>query len=334
MKISRLLVLIFGIAVPIYILITFLTFDFSLTWLPSDWSYNSKTVDIIVNVIAPIFYCVSWLYFNFLLGDRIAKSLEIMRGTSEGISTHYIIFYGVNALVLLIAFLIPIFTPIVGILSFSSIVFKLLTTKTSWEDLSEKGKKTIKTFSILAAIPIVFVSIFVVPELITQSISYSKAFWNVVVNPLFWLVKSYGVAIPIGNFINIYRRGVAEVEGRRYEQSNIDIFLIELIITGFLFFLESQKVEFVNILYYAGMAFWILTFFTNLRVGKKRGGKTTENPIGLILNAIFWVAWFIFGNDNLDPSLAWVKLALTIVSAVIFFSAFLLIFIGHPDLDD
>ncbi|MHA1795387.1 MAG: hypothetical protein ACTSUK_04700, partial [Promethearchaeota archaeon] len=225
MKISRLLVLIFGIAVPIYILITFLTFDFSLTWLPSDWSYNSKTVDIIVNVIAPIFYCVSWLYFNFLLGDRIAKSLEIMRGTSEGISTHYIIFYGVNALVLLIAFLIPIFTPIVGILSFSSIVFKLLTTKTSWEDLSEKGKKTIKTFSILAAIPIVFVSIFVVPELITQSISYSKAFWNVVVNPLFWLVKSYGVAIPIGNFINIYRRGVAEVEGRRYEQSNIDIFL-------------------------------------------------------------------------------------------------------------
>ncbi|MHA1795691.1 MAG: hypothetical protein ACTSUK_06230, partial [Promethearchaeota archaeon] len=110
--------------------------------------------------------------------------------------------------------------------------------------------------------------------------------------------------------------------------------LIELIITGFLFFLESQKVEFVNILYYAGMAFWILTFFTNLRVGKKRGGKTTENPIGLILNAIFWVAWFIFGNDNLDPSLAWVKLALTIVSAVIFFSAFLLIFIGHPDLDD
>lgn len=333
MKISRLLVLIFGIAVPIYILVTFLTFDFSLSWLPSDWSYNSKTVEITVNIVAPIFYCVSWLYFNFLLGDRIAKSLEIMRGTSEGISTHYIIFYGVNAVVLLLAFLIPIFTPIVGVLSFSSIVFKLLTSKTSWEDLDEKGKKVVKTISILAAIPIIFASIFVVPELITQSIEFSKTFWNVVVNPLFWLVKAYGVAIPIGNFINIYRRGVAEMEGRRYEKSKIDIFFIELAITAFLFFLESQRVEFVNILFYAGMAFWILTFITNLRVGKNREGKRTENPIGLILNAIFWVAWFIFGNENLDPSLAWVKLALTILSAVIFFSAFLLIFIGHPDLD-
>ncbi|WP_457556497.1 hypothetical protein [Candidatus Harpocratesius sp.] len=334
MKISRLIVLIFGIAVPIYILITFLTFDFPLEWLPSDWGYNSRTIDIMVNIAAPIFYCVAWLYFNFLLGDRIARSLEIMEGTSSSISMHYIIFYGINALVLLFAFLIPIFTPIIAILSFSSMVFKILTSKTSWEDLDEKTKKFVKIVSILAGIPIIFVSIFVVPDLITLSISYAKAFWNVVVNPLFWLVKAFGAAIPIGNFINIYRRGVAEVEGKRYERSNIDIFFIELVITGFLFFLESQQVEFVNFLYYAGMVFWILTFFINLKVGRNREGKLTENPLGIILNAVFWVAWFIFGKQDLDPSLDWVKLALTILSAVIFFSAFMLIFIGHPDLDD
>ncbi|MHA1673489.1 MAG: hypothetical protein ACTSYI_07665 [Promethearchaeota archaeon] len=334
MKISRLFVLIFGIFVPVYILITFLSFDFSLDWLPSDWSYNSQTVWILVNIAAPIFYCIAWLYFNFLLGHRFARSLEIMAGSSSSISLHYIVFYGVNALVLLVAFLIPIFTPIVGVLAFSSMVFNLLTMKTSWDDMDEKKKKSVKTISILAAIPIVFVSIFVVPELIIHSIDFSKDFWAFFVDPLFWLVKAYGVSIPIGNFINLYKKGVAEVEGKRYERNNLNIFFIELTITGFLFFLESQGVEFVTFLYYAGMFFWIISLFANLKAGRSREGKLTENPIGLVLNGIFWVAWFIFGKRDLDPSLAWVKLALTIVSAVIFFSYFVIIFIGHPDLED
>lgn len=334
MKISRLFVLIFGIFVPIYILITFLRFDFPLEWLPYDWSWNSRTVWIIVNVAAPIFYCVAWLYFNFLLGDRISKSLEIMQGTSSTVSTHYIIFYGINALVLLMAFLIPIFTPIVGVLSFSSMVFNVLTSKRNWEDLDEKTQKFVKAVAIIAAIPIIFVSIFVVPDLITLSIAFSKNFWEVVVDPLFWAVKAFGVAIPIGNFITLYRTGVAEVEGKRYQQSKLDIVVIELVITGFLFFLEWQGVEFVTFLYYAGMVFWIISFIANLKAGRSREGKLKQNPIGIILNAIFWIAWFIFGKQDLDPSLNWVKLALTIASAVVFFSAFLVIFIAHPDLDD
>ena len=334
MKISRLFVLIFGISIPIYILITFISFDFPLAWLPSDWSYNSQTVNILVNIVTPIFYCISWLYFNFLMGNRFAKSLEIMQGSSSSISVHYIVFYGVNALVLSMAFLIPVFTPIIGVLSFSSMVFKLLTMKTSWDELDGKKRKSVKVISILAAIPVIFVSIFVVPDLIIQSIEFSKAFWSVAVDPLFWLVKAYGVSIPIGNFINLYKKGVAEVDHKRYERNNLSIFFIELTITAFLFFLESQGVEFVTFLYYAGMLFWIISLIANLRAGRSREGKLTENPMGLILNGIFWIAWFIFGKRDLDPSLNWVKLALTIVSAVIFFSYFVIIFIGHPDLDD
>ncbi|MHA1521090.1 MAG: hypothetical protein ACTSRK_12980 [Promethearchaeota archaeon] len=334
MKITRVFVLVFGIFVPVYILITFLSFDFPLLWLPSDWGYNSKIVWSLVNIVAPIFYCISWLYFNFLLGDRFARSLEIMAGSSASISMHYIVFYGVNALVLLMAFLIPIFTPIIGVLAFSSMVFKLLTMKTSWDDMDGKKQKSVKIFSILAAIPVIFVSIFVVPDLISLSIEFSKDFWAFFVDPLFWLVKAYGVSIPIGNFINLYKKGVAEVDGKRYERDNISIFLIELTITGFLFFLESQGVEFVTFLYYAGMIFWIISLLANFKAGRSKEGKTVENPIGLVLNGIFWVAWFIFGKQHLDPSLAWVKLALTILSAVIFFAYFVIIFISHPDLED
>jgi hypothetical protein len=334
MKISRLFVLIWGIFVPVYILFTFWSFDFKLTWLPLDWSWNSQTVQIIVNYAAPIFYCVSWLYFNILLGSRIADSIEIMAGTSSGVSTHYIVFYGVNAIVLLLAFLIPVFSPIVGILSFSSLVYNLMTSKTSWDDMSEKQQKTVKTVSILSAIPIIFVSIFVVPDLITLSLQFSKNFWEKAVNPLFWAVKAYGVAIPIGNFIILYRTGVAEVEGRKQTNNNLDIYFIELVITAFLFFLESQGVEFVTFLYYAGMVFWVIAFIANLIKGKSKEGKWNQNPIALVLNAIFWVAWFIFGSRNLPANLDWVKLALTIVSALVFFSAFLIIFIGHPDLDE
>jgi len=321
LKASRIFVLIYTVVVPLFILITFLFFDFPLAWLPYDWSTNSKTVVILVNYVAPILYCIMWLYFNILLANRFSQTIEIMQGTSSSISAHYLIFYGVNALVIMFAFLSPVITPVVGVLSSASLMFTILTSKVSWEELDEKTRKFVKTVSILSGIPVLFVSILVAPDLMVLAIDFFKNIWVKTVDPLFWLMKAFGVAIPIGHFMNLYRQGVREAEGKQYTQSRLGIYITELFITAFLYFLESQGVEFVTYLYYVGVVFWVLSFIANVKIGKTKEGKLIENPLGLILNLVFWIAWFVIGSDKIDPAYAWVKLALVILSAKYFISS-------------
>ena len=109
-KLTRLFTLLFGIFVPIYILIIFLpisnTFQFELNWIPNDWGKFKDFLFILVNWVAPILFCGGWIYFMLMLGKRFAGTLELMMETSSSIATHYIIFYGVCSVVMLISFIL------------------------------------------------------------------------------------------------------------------------------------------------------------------------------------------------------------------------------------
>ncbi|UYP47082.1 hypothetical protein NEF87_003367 [Candidatus Lokiarchaeum ossiferum] len=340
LKLSRILVLIFAIFCPIYILVVFFTFDFKLEWLPFDWGYNSQIVSISANWISPILFCISWLYFLFLTGKRLASTIQLMGETSSVISAHYIIFYGVCAIVMLVSFLIPLLTPIVGVLAFSSLVFTLLTSKVNWDDLDDKTKKFVKFFTFFVNIPMIFCSILVVPELIGFSVDFFLNFWNGGgLEYLYFIMKGLGVALPIGNFMLLYRNAVGESEGRRSSsvKSNTDILFVEIVITGFLFLLEFYNIEFVQILYYGGMVFWILSFIANFvnsrNAGKSSSNKLLQSPLSLIMFAVFWVATTIFGNDRFAFSDILRKIIVG-GAAFVFIFVFFLVFIGHPDLDD
>ncbi len=339
-KLSRILVLLFAILTPIYILVVFFIFDFQLAWLPSDWGYNSQIVYISANWIAPIIFCIGWLYFLFLTGKRLSSTIELMGETSSSISAHYIIFYGICALVMLVSFLIPLFTPIVGILAFSSLIFTLLTSKVNWDDLDEKTKKFVKFFTFFVNIPIIFCSILVVPELIGFSVDIFLEFWNNYLEYLYYLMKGLGVALPIGNFWVLYRNAVSESDGSRRitAKSNTDIIFVEMVITAFLFLLEFYNIEFVEILYYSGMVFWILSFIANFVQGRNAGNsasskKKSQSPLSLIMFGVFWVATTIFGNDRFAFSDVLRKIIVG-GAAFVFAVVFLLVFIAHPDIED
>ncbi len=351
MKISRILVMAFGILIPIYILYLFLfKTEFILDWLPSDWGYNSKIIWTSANIVAPILYCVGWLYFNFLLAKRFASTIELMQETSSMISAHYILFYGVCALAMLVSFLIPILTPVVGILAFSSLAYNFLTKKVNWEDLDDKTKRFVKIVIFIVDIPVIFCTILVLPEIISISITFFLAFMDLMIEPLYVAIRSLGVALPIGNFILLYQNATQSGNvGKRLDVSgkkNLNIAMVEILIAACFIFLEynldplSTGYQFFQYMYYVGIIFWILSFIANTVQGRntkgtfnKESGVPPQSPLSLVMFGIFWVATMVFGNKSL-VSANWVRYLVVSVGAFIFIAVFMLIFIGHPDIED
>ncbi len=351
MKISRILVLAFGLLVPVYILFLFLfQTEFELGWLPSDWGYNSKIIWTSANIVAPILYCVGWLYFNILLAKRFASTIELMQKTSSMISAHYIIFYGICALAMLVSFLIPILTPIVGILAFSSLAFNLSTKNSNWEDFEDKKKRMIKIFIFIVDIPVIFCTILVIPEVVSISVSYFLEFMKIMIEPLYVAIRSLGVALPIGNFILLYQNATQSRNvGKRLDLSgkkNLNIAMIEILIAAFFIFMEyrleplSTGYQFFQYLYYIGIIFWILSFFANSVQGRntrgtfnKDPGVPPQSPLSLVMYGIFWVATMVFGNKTLITA-DWIRYLVVSVGGFIFIVIFLLIFMGHPDIED
>ncbi|MHA1602291.1 MAG: hypothetical protein ACTSUI_04705 [Promethearchaeota archaeon] len=315
-------------------------FKFELFWLPVSWR-SSVFLHICTDWIAPILFSLTWIYFMILLGDRLAKTTDILLESSSSISAHYMIFYGVCALVMLISFLIPLLTPVVGVLAFASLTFRGLTSKVSWNELDPKTQKFVKTLTMLVNIPMLFCVILVVPELIGLSINFFTSFWDKWLDILYYVMKALGAALPVGNFILLYQNAVSEVEGRgkTSQKNTLGVTMIEIVIAGFLFFLQMVPIEFVNLLYYIGAIFWVLTLISNFiqgRNARKRSGKTAkapQNPFTLIMYGIFWAATMIFGSDKFHYS-EWVRYVVVGGAAFIFIIYFLLAFIGHPDLEE
>jgi len=344
--------MIFGISIPIYILYLFYFREdivFLLEWLPSDWGYNSKIIWTSANVVAPILYCFGWLYFNFILAKRFASTFELMQETSSMISAHYILFYGVCALAMLVSFLIPILTPIIGILAFSSLAFNISTKKSNWNDFDEKKKRWVKVFIFIVDIPVIFCSILVIPEIISISVTFFLAFMDVMIEPLYTSIRALGVALPIGNFILLYQNATQSSNvGKRLDLSgkkNLNIAMVEILIAASFILLEYRLVptstgyQFFQYLYYIGIIFWILSFIANTVQGKnKKGtfnqeGVPPQSPLSLVMYGIFWVATMVFGNKTLAVE-NWIRYLVVSLGGFIFIAIFLLIFIGHPDIED
>ncbi len=347
-KITRLLVVAFGLFVPIYILIIFLpirnTYEITLWWLNESWTTPGGFLDIMVKWVAPFLFCGGWIYFMLMFGKRLAATIEKMMQTSSNIAAHYLVFYGVCAIAMLISFLLPLFTPVVSVLSYSSVVFRGLTSRVIWKDLDDKTKKFVKTITILIDIPVIFCTILVLPDVIIYSWSFFKTFWQNLLDPLYYLMRALAAALTIGNFVILYKSAVNEVDRNKKAtiKGNGGIIFTEILITGFLFLLAMYEIPFVTLLYYVGAFFWFLSLIVNFVKGRRskgvmgsRGG-TPQNTLSLLLFAIFYVATTLFIQTGGESSPLSETLGYVIVfgAAFVFLVVFLVVFVTHPDLDD
>ncbi|MEJ2249880.1 MAG: hypothetical protein P8Y97_09495, partial [Candidatus Lokiarchaeota archaeon] len=116
---SRLIILISTILVPIIIFLIFIFVNFGL------WYSNDPILTFwIIKIATPTIFSVSWLFFLILFANRFSETIDSMDRTAGLIPLRLKIFYGINALFILLIFIFPIITPVIGILTFASFAWR------------------------------------------------------------------------------------------------------------------------------------------------------------------------------------------------------------------
>ena len=208
-KLSRLIILLMCFIVPAIILAEFIIIPFTVSWFPSNGSWGVAK-NILLTWVAPILFTGSWVYVLIIFAKRLADALDIMNETSSVIPQRYVLFYSLNALFILLVYLIPLITPIVCALAFMSLMFRIITSKHDWSE-SQKVSPFIKFVVFIAAFPAIFISAMVIPDLLTFSGLLWSLLWNSLVYYLYNFSIDFATALSFGAFIILFKTGIAEI---------------------------------------------------------------------------------------------------------------------------
>ncbi len=299
--VSRLIVLISIIIVPIIIFLIFNLLEFDL------WFSDSPVLNFwIIKILIPTVYSISWLFFLILFATRLSDTIDSMDKTVGVIPVRLKFFFGLNALFILFIFVLPIITPVIAVLSFSSMAWRMTTFKReTWDE--KKISLLTKIFMILFSIIPVFCSIIILP----QYLILAYFLWNVVWVPflplLFRISYAIYTALAIGSlFFLISNRGVSEYEQILTEtKSEATIWYIrifEIFLFVFLLFLEGfftgfQRFEVIEVFYYAGFFIGVFVALINFINGKRKNASFKSYFFGYLLAAIFMAASLFITGD-------------------------------------
>ena len=324
---SRLLVLISIIIVPIAIFLIFNLVEFSL------WYSQNPTLNFwILRVLCPLVFSVSWLFFLILFANRLSETIDSMDKTVGIVPLRLRFFFGLNALFILFIFVFPLITPIIAILSFASMAWRLTTfRKESWDE-SEISTAT-KVLMVLFSILPIFCTISILPQYLVLSIFLWETLWLPLLPLIFIVSVCLCTALAIGSlFYMIANRGVSE-----YEQIFIDttvqkyiwhIRIFELFLFIFFLFLSFGNFPLMNIFYYAGFAIVIIVSIVNFINGKRRDVSFKSHFFGYLLAAVFMGSNLIIFNPDLALIIQEVSL---ILSAIVFILIFIFKFLSAEE---
>jgi hypothetical protein len=343
-KLSRLLIVILLVIIPVTIFIAFYSVNFSVSWFP-----EGDFKQILLQWVAPIMFTIAWIYIIIMFATRLSDSIDIMNKTSTTIPMRYRFFFGLNALFILVLFVFPLITPFIAAFAFSSMIFRLLTLNQDW-DLEPKVKTITKILtSVFAAIPIL-ISVMVIPSIVELTYYLWNSVWIPIITPLFLISLVLGTTLNIQAFVILMREGVSEYEqvldSGEDEQFLYTIYGVSVLIFGFLLFLQFMNIEFVNIIHAGGLILAFLTWIINFIKGRQNN-KLNLQTIGYLL----WFIFFAWANSILDETSSTVAFMRTTplsflfppidiartwiitISGGLFIIIFMLIFFRHPDLD-
>jgi hypothetical protein len=285
--ISRLIVLISVILVPIVIFLIFAFTPFELAWIPDE---NIKFW--LLKVIIPIIFSVSWVYFLILFANRTAASIDMMDKTIGVVPLRLKFFYGLNAVFILLIFIYPLITPIFATISFASFGWRLSTMRV--EDWSEKEKTSTltKVLIVLFCIPPVICGIIIVPEIYTLSYQLWSNVWIPMLEYIYIVSNSLCTALAFGSLIILFKTsGVSEYEQFYVKQNDKSFFrgviAFEAFLTGFFLFLEWFQIGVVNLFYYAGFFIVLFVAVANLIKGKMQNKSFKSYFFGYLIAIVF-----------------------------------------------
>ena len=130
---SRLIILITIILVPVIIFSIYNLANFDL------WFSDDPVIKlVIIKILCPLVFSISWLFILILFVDRIASTIDDFDKIISVVPSRLKFFYGLNAIYILLIFIFPLITPIISILSFMSFAWRFTRRKEEvWDDDSK-----------------------------------------------------------------------------------------------------------------------------------------------------------------------------------------------------
>jgi hypothetical protein len=314
--ITRLIVLITIILVPISIFLIYSLVDFKLWYAPNDSILNFW----VIKIISPIVFSVSWLFFLVLFANRFANTMESFDDKISVVPSRLKFFYGINAVYILFIFVFPVVTPFVSILSFASFAWRLATfRKESWEEDSEVSIFT-KIFIVVAACVPIFCTISIIPQFLDLPIFLWTQIWFPNVEILFTISYSLFTALAIGSLIILFSNdGISEYEQLFADPSQKKKFwnvkILEVFLFGFFMFLDYYNYDIIQLFYYAGFGIIIFTAIVNYIRGKSKYGSFKSHIIGYLIAAVFIGSNVLFSSAEISEFL---RLWSLVISAVLY----------------
>ena len=325
--VTRLIVLLAIILVPLSIFLIFFLVDFHL-WYSIDPVLNFW----IIKVLSPTVFSVSWLFFLILFVNRFANTMDSFDEKISVVPSRLKFFYGINAVYILFIFVFPIITPFISILSFASFAWRLTTfRKENWEDDSKISFLT-KFVMVLAAIIPIFCTISIIPEFLALPL-FLWNLWNNVIEYLFSISYSLFTALSIGSLIILFSNsGISEYEqlfvDNTQKKSFAHVKVLEVILFGSFLLLDLYKYPIIDLIYTVGLVIVIFTYIVNLIRGKSKYGSFKSYFLGYFIAAVFIGSNVILTNADLSSFL---RTSSLLISAILYIFILFYTFITIED---
>ncbi|TXT66952.1 MAG: conserved membrane protein of unknown function [Promethearchaeota archaeon] len=328
--VSRLIVLITAILIPIAIFVIFISVNFDL------WFSESQTLEFwIIKVLCPVIFAASWLYFMILFRNRIALTIDSMERVTSIIPLRLKIFYGMIALFVLFIFIFPLITPFVSILSFMSIAWQI-STRTHEFDASGKSPWYTKILMILFVIVPIFCTVAIIPEYVLLSNFISASIWEPLIEHIYTISYCLCTALAVGSLFFLFgNKGVSEYEQilthPDEKKGNTYIKYVEVILFLFLLILAYTGFELIEFFYGAGLVIVVFVSIVNFFSSKSKTGKFRGHILGYLLAAIFMGSNLLIFNIEFGAIFQIISL---VVLAGVFIVVFIITFIVLEEEDE
>jgi hypothetical protein len=180
---SRLTVVLLAIVGPIY-------FFLLMLFIPQMTPFADPTFNLLFHYLAaPLVFSIPWVGTIYYQRYKLANTVHIMDETITAVPLRWRMFYGANALFVLMVFVLPMATPVIAIIEglvVAGHVFYLI-------GLGKLGGgKPAAVLGIVVAIPLCILPAFVMIQFIPVYISV----WQIILQTWtgFWVDVAYGVA--------------------------------------------------------------------------------------------------------------------------------------------
>ncbi|MFX0048023.1 MAG: hypothetical protein ACFE8G_07625 [Candidatus Hermodarchaeota archaeon] len=323
--VTRLIVLLAIILVPISIFLIFSVVDFHL------WYSNDPILNFwIIKILSPTVFSVSWLFFLILFASRFANTMDSFDEKISVVPSRLKFFYGINAVYILFIFVFPVVTPFISVLSFASFAWRLTTfRKESWEDDSKTSFITKLVMGLASIIPI-FCTISIIPEFLKLPLFLWETIWLGVIDYLFMISYSLFTALAIGSLIILFSNsGISEYEQLFADPSQKKSFAHVKVLEVFLFvvflLLDYYNFPITDLIYSAGLVIVIFTYIVNAIRGKSKYGSFKSYFVGYLIAAVFIGSNVILAGDFSSLLRDWSLLISAILYIFILFYTFITI---------